>query len=200
MVSPAQLVRRVGYIVLLVATLVAAWLLLPGVFGGHVAYVEVTGHSMDPTLGNGDLVAVREHPHYRIGEVIAYRIPNGEFGAGRTVIHRIVGGNEHSGFLTRGDNRTTDDMWHPTPTDIKGARWFRIPGIGATLDRLRSPIGVAAFAALLSIFAILALIPKSPTATVDNEPQPPPTSVPPVQPRPLTTPTDREPITTGRTH
>jgi signal peptidase len=135
-------------------------MLMPSMFGGRVAYVVVTGHSMDPTFANGDLVAVRKQSHYHIGDVIAYRIPNGQFGSGRTVIHRIVGGNAQTGFLTRGDNRTTDDMWHPTPADIKGTRWFRIPGIGTTVDYVRSPLGIAAFAALLSILAVLALIPK----------------------------------------
>jgi len=199
-VTLATRIRRVSSVVLLLAAIAAAWLLMPTLFGGRVSYVEVTGNSMDPTLSSGDLVAVREHSHYHVGDVIAYRIPNGEFGQGRTVIHRIVGGNEDTGFLTRGDNRTTDDMWHPTPADIKGARWFRVPGIGATIDRIRSPLGIAAFAALLSILAMLALIPRASTPTPpNNEPEPTLRHPQPVQQQPTTTPIDPEPITTART-
>ena len=173
MVSVTRPARRVGYVALLAATVAAAWLLWPSMFGGRVGYVEVTGHSMDPTLSNGDLVAVRQQSHYHVGNVIAYRIRNGEFGAGRIVIHRIVGGDEHDGFLTRGDNRTTDDMWHPTAADIKGARWFRIPGIGTTIDRVRTPIGLAAFCGCIATFALLVLIPKSRTMSADPRPTPP---------------------------
>ena len=167
MVTIAAPVRRVLSAALLVATLAGAWLLLPTLLGGRVAYVEVTGHSMDPTLSSGDLVAVRRQAHYRVGDLIAYQIRKGDFGAGRIVIHRIVGGDAEQGFLIRGDNRKTDDMWHPTPADIRGVRWFRIPAAGAVVDRVRTPMGVAAFAALLSVLAVLALVPRT---TADERP------------------------------
>lgn len=57
---------------------------------GAVAYVQVSGHSMDPTYHTGAVVMVRHAASCARGEVIAYRIPAGEVGTGLLVIHWIV--------------------------------------------------------------------------------------------------------------
>ena len=55
-----------------------------------------------------------------MGDIIVYRIPKGEPGAGKQVIHRVVGGDAVSGYTTKGDNRESADIWHPQGRDVVG--------------------------------------------------------------------------------
>lgn len=79
--------------------------------------------------------------------MIAYRVPKGDPMAGSQVIHRIVGGNATQGFLVQGDNRTAPDVWRPKPSDVVGAKAFRIPNAVLVLQFLRSPVLLALLAA-----------------------------------------------------
>src|SRR3954469_17167111 len=98
-------VRSVQWM-LIAITAVAAFLFWPQSLGGKVAYVKVSGTSMDPTYHFGDLAIVRKQSSYTIGDPVAYRIPKGEFGAGAMVIHRLIGGDGVRGFVTKEDNPT----------------------------------------------------------------------------------------------
>ena len=82
---------------------------------------------MLPRLHTGDLVLVEHQSGYHVGEVVAYRVPKGQVGAGHVVIHRIVGGNGRTGWKMKGDNRTAPDLWYPTNHDVIGAKQLRIP-------------------------------------------------------------------------
>src|SRR5207249_141134 len=54
--------------------LAATWLYLaPAGLGGPVTYVATYGTSMEPKLHTGDMVLVREHGDYHVGQVVAYR-------------------------------------------------------------------------------------------------------------------------------
>ena len=141
---------------------VGAWtvFLRPQLLGGPATYVLVSGTSMEPTLHNGDIVVVRRHESYRIGQIVAFRVPRGEVGAGAIVIHRITGGAALGGYELEGDNRETPDLWHPHATDIVGAKWLRILGGGRVFTFLRSPLGVAIVAGLLA-FLIMVTAPQS---------------------------------------
>lgn len=149
------IVRRVlpGVALALAVAAVAfgAW---PRSFGGPVSYVKVSGTSMAPRLHTGDLVVMRSHPGYRRGEVIAYRIPAGEFGAGHVVVHRIVGGDGTRGFVTRGDNRTVADPWHPRTGDVLGSEWFPLARAGVVLDFLRAPVRVGLLCGWITFLAV----------------------------------------------
>lgn len=133
----------------LVLAIVVVWTvaLRPQFLGGPTAVVLVSGTSMEPSLHTGDLVLVHRRPSYRVGDVVAYRVPRGNVGEGQVVIHRIVGGTAESGFVVRGDNRGTDDQWRPKPADIVGTHWADVPTGKPVLAALRSPIGLAALAA-----------------------------------------------------
>ncbi|HWC13897.1 MAG TPA: signal peptidase I [Actinomycetota bacterium] len=140
------------------ALLLAGWFftLRPTFLGGPASYVMVSGKSMEPRLHTGDLVVAREAPEYQVGDVVAFRIPAREAGAGSMVIHRIIGGSGADGYTVQGDNRELPDPWHPTDEDVLGRMWFLIPQAANVLTMLRSPLGIAAVAAVL-VFLIIAL-------------------------------------------
>ncbi len=87
------------------------------------------GTSMEPTIAEGDSVAVIPIGTDRmsVGDIIVYRSPlpalNGEY---PLVAHRIV---EIRGDIihTRGDNRTAIDPFDVTPDHIQGKVMFIIP-------------------------------------------------------------------------
>jgi signal peptidase len=84
----------------------AAW---PASFGGCSALTIVAGESMEPALSRGDLAATWcAQPE--VGDVVVFRVPAGEPGEGRLVIHRIVDGDGTTGWVTRGDNSERVDM------------------------------------------------------------------------------------------
>src|SRR5215475_5391785 len=145
---------HVRLLALLVAqlALVAAllWFCLPQGLGGRAGWVMVSGTSMLPRLHTGDLVLVEHHSNYHVGEVVAYRVPQGQIGAGHVVIHRIIGGNGRSGWNVQGDNRTAPDLWHPTNHDVIGAKQLRIPHAWFVLRFLHAPL----FLGLLAAFAV----------------------------------------------
>lgn len=130
-------------------------LLGPSTLGGPATYAAVSGVSMEPTLSQGDLAVVRRAPPYDRGDIVVFRIPDGEAGAGAFVIHRIVGGSATSGFLMQGDNKRHPDPWRPTEDDIVGSVWFSVPGGGTVLARLREPGIFGAAAAGFVVFAVM---------------------------------------------
>jgi signal peptidase len=136
---------------LLLTTLAALAMFWPQSLGGRVAYVQVDGHSMDPTFHFGDLAVVRRQPAYRVGDAVAYRIPKGEFAAGALVIHRLIGGNGRTGFVTKGDNKNLPDEWHPKTADIVGRVRYDIPGAGTKIAALTKPMYLGGLVAVLTV-------------------------------------------------
>ena len=144
----AKLAALVG----LVAT--CLWFGLPQTLGGRADWVMVSGTSMLPHLHTGDLVLVEHRSGYHVGEVVAYRVPKHEIGAGHVVIHRIIGGNGTTGWRMKGDNRTAPDLWYPTNHDVIGARELRIPDAWSVLRVFHMPVLLALFAAFVAFFWI----------------------------------------------
>jgi signal peptidase len=136
--------------------LVAAllWFCLPQALGGRAGWVMVSGTSMLPHLHTGDLVLVERRSSYHVGEVIAYRVPKGQVGAGHVVIHRIVGGNPRTGWKMQGDNRTAPDLWYPKNRDVVGAKLLRIPNAWFVLRFFHSALFLALLAGLGVFFWI----------------------------------------------
>lgn len=145
-------------IVNLVVTLalIASWFLLlaPQFLGGPIAYVLVSGESMEPTLHDNEFVIARRQDTYARGEIVVYRIPESETGAGGLVIHRIIGGSDQNGYVLQGDNRTTPDLWRPRSTDIAGRLLARVPMAGELIPFLRSPLIVALFAGYMAFLFV----------------------------------------------
>lgn len=141
---------------MLVAVAIAlGFLFWPESLGGKVAYVKVQGDSMLPTFHFGDLAIVRKQSSYKVGDPVAYRIPEGEFGAGAMVIHRLIGGDGVHGFTTKGDNRTIADDWHPKTADILGKVQYDVPAMGSKLGELTRPVNVGGLVAGLTVLVML---------------------------------------------
>lgn len=136
----------------LTATIAAVWFahLRPTFLGGSTAYILVSGISMQPTLHTGDLAVLRKQETYAKGDVIAFQVQGG------VVIHRIVGGNAKGGYVPRGDNRKTEDLWRPKPANIGGRMWFSVPKVGLAIAFVRQKQYLPVFAAFVGAFLVLA--------------------------------------------
>lgn len=156
-------VRQLSTVAVVGAAVLWFVLLGPGLLGGPGTYVVVSGTSMLPSIHGGDLVVARRSGSYRIRDVVVYRIPAGELGAGRLVIHRIIGGSASRGYLLQGDNRAFPDPWRPRMDDIQGRALAVAPRIGFALFYLRSPLALAALAGLLT-FLLFTRPPRPATA------------------------------------
>jgi signal peptidase len=130
------------------------WFGLPQSLGGRADWVLVSGTSMLPRLHTGDLVLVERRSSYHVGDVVAYRVPEGQVGAGFVVIHRIVGGNGRTGWRMKGDNRTAPDLWYPKNRNVLGSKALRIPYAWFVLRLLHMPILLGLFAAFGAFFWI----------------------------------------------
>ena len=119
---------------------------------------------MHTVLYDGDVALVRRQSSYRRKDVIVYRVPDGEVGAGTLVIHRVVGGSGTTGYLTRGDNTQGADAWRPRTDDVVGRVRWKIPWAGRLLVFLHSPRGRAAFASLVAFALAFPASSKKPDA------------------------------------
>jgi signal peptidase len=131
------------------------WFCLPQRLGGRANWVMVSGTSMLPHFHTGDLVLVERQSSYHVGEVVAYRVPKGQIGAGYVVIHRIIGGNGQTGWKLQGDNRTAPDLWYPTDHDVIGSKLLRIPHAWFVLRLLHMPLMLGLFAGFAAFFMIV---------------------------------------------
>lgn len=108
------------------AVLAAWWLVFgPVALGGPATFTVVSGHSMEPTFHDGDLVIARARDAYSPGRVIVFPVSKG-----RVVIHRIVGGNAVEGWTTMGDNNERRDSWTVPDSAILGEKWLYLPRAG----------------------------------------------------------------------
>lgn len=148
--------RRVLELLVLVV-LVGAWAvtLRPQSLGGPALFVLVRGDSMEPAYRTNDLVVVRAEPPYVVGDVVAYRVPDGELGAGRLVLHRIVDVGADGRFTLLGDNNPAPDPWRPDPDDVAGRVWIGLPGAGQLLAFVLRPVILAALAAAIVVAAVV---------------------------------------------
>lgn len=146
---------------LTVAVLAGVAFMWPRPLGGNVTYVKVSGQSMEPRLHSGDLVVVRRHSTYRVGDVVAYRIPRGQFAAGLIVIHRIISISPDHRFRTQGDARARPDAWTPGPGDVVGVQWLVIGGIGTDVERFDTPFVLAGVLGLVAASGAFGLVTRA---------------------------------------
>ena len=105
---------------------------MPMPFG--VGAAVVLSGSMEPALGVGDLIFVRQSETLAVGDVVVYA------SGGSLVVHRIVA-LEGDTVVTQGDaNNTADEPI--SRAAIKGVVTGRVPRVGTALRAMRSPVGV----------------------------------------------------------
>jgi signal peptidase I len=134
------------------AALALFWLVVlrPQWLGGPAAYIIVQGDSMLPSLNSGDLVMLQRSTDYGAGDVVGYRVPQGDVGAGHIVLHRIVA-RSANGYVLKGDNNPVDDPWLAAEADLIGAASFAIPGVGGLIAGALRPVNAAALATALVV-------------------------------------------------
>ncbi len=106
--------------------------------GGSTTYVVTDGVSMEPRFHAGDLALVRSRSHYAVGEIVAYN--SKEFHT--IVLHRIIA-LHGTHYVFKGDNNNFVDFERPTASQLIGSLWLHVPGAGARLHSLRSPLLIA---------------------------------------------------------
>ena len=144
----STLLKRLLYVALIVAW---ALFLRPQWLGGSATLILVRGDSMLPTFHNGDFVIAYGQPTYQPGDIVVYRVPAGEVGAGHMVVHRIVGISA-TGYTIQGDNNPASDPWTPTNADVAGRIAIAVPGVGILLALVLQPTmagGLAAAAVVM---------------------------------------------------
>ena len=162
-------VSMVGSLVLLIVLVVGGFFFWPLRFGGSTTVVRVSGESMEPTLSSRDLVVARHYDRYDVGDVIVYRVPGDGLAAGEMVVHRIVGGDGVNGYLTRGDNRTSNDPWLPTAEDVLGevvAETQHGTLLHETIERTASPGGLGVMAGVGAAVMVFRSTRRRPTDSV----------------------------------
>lgn len=100
---------------------------------------------MEPDFRMGDLVVVSKGQNYRIDDAVVYQHP--EEGH---IFHRIIG-QENGKFILQGDNNSWADAHQPTPNEIIGKLWLRIPYGGRVIRYFRSPINLTVLTTVLVI-------------------------------------------------
>jgi signal peptidase I len=139
----ARTVANLALILVLLSTLLVAYGLADNRWYRILA---VHGDSMAPTLWAGDAIVITRPPE-RIepGMVLTFQVD------GQVVTHRVVAIADDGGLVVRGDANETVDDWGDNDLRVVGIQRFRIPRLGAWLDRGADPLGAApATAAWLS--------------------------------------------------
>ncbi len=140
---------------LTLAVLAVAWLLLaPVQIGGQALYLVVSGISMEPTLYEGDLLAMRPSAAYRVGDIATYYHPR----TGAAVVHRIVAQTGQR-FVFQGDNKHREDPYAPEQAEVRGKLWWRLPRVGGYLMQVRqSPLLFTGLGSLVIFFLLAPLV------------------------------------------
>ncbi len=149
--------RRAVASLIVITTVIGFWfvMLRPTWLGGSASVLTVRGVSMEPTYQFGDVIITARRSTYRVGDIIAFRVPEGEIGAGTVVIHRIIGGDDTAGYIMQGDNNPDPDKWLPVPGDILGVARWRIPKLGRLMAVLQSVPGIAGTAGLVAALLVI---------------------------------------------
>lgn len=155
--SRKKVLLLVGIVVLIAF---ASLPVLAGTSTYPVAIVD--GNSMSPTLHSGDLVFFTKPAEpLKNGTIIVFvqsqsGVPALDTLLMPTVIHRVVGiGHEPGGTLyyqTKGDNNLANDPFVTDSGNVLGAPVLVVPYAGLPILFLKTPFGMVALTALISLY------------------------------------------------
>lgn len=150
--------RRAVSLVLTLAVVGLTAYLWPAPLGGATRMVVVSGTSMEPTYELGDVVVARRGGAPSVGEVVVFEVPSG-VGAGKLVIHRVVGQRDDGTFVTQGDNRETADEFRVGAEHVVGRPVAHLPRAGLLVGLLRQGWVLAV---IVGMIVMLVLWPERP--------------------------------------
>lgn len=121
----------------------AAWIFVAFLFSfsllnisGVVKSQIVLTASMSPTINPGDMVisTAPSRVEPEIGDVVVYSGNRFDGTKVASFAHRIIAGDEKSGFTVKGDNNPNPDTQQPTIDEIEGVVLLTIPHVGKLLN------------------------------------------------------------------
>lgn len=133
---------------LLIAAAVALLLAVVPVFGNKALIVR--SGSMEPTIGVGDLVIVRQAPTYHAGEVIAFRGVN----ADKIIVTHRIAEVRDEGLVTKGDANDSADGSVVTMDRVLGRQVLTVPHVGRALAFGKTKSGFLAFIVVPALLMI----------------------------------------------
>lgn len=106
---------------------------MPQVFGW--GYLTVISDSMGQAMPRNALIMVKAQDHYQAGDIVTYQDAHGSL-----VTHRLVSMKDGMA-VTKGDMNKTEDPPFAA-SQIHGKVQTILPGLGAALLWLQSPVGI----------------------------------------------------------
>jgi signal peptidase len=96
----------------------------------------VLTESMQPVINPGDLL-VSISPRFnspQVGEVVIYTGKKFDGTVVASFAHRVIGGDESTGYIVKGDANEQADVQRPILSEIEGVVLFSIPKVGLLLN------------------------------------------------------------------
>lgn len=144
-------------IIIILLALLALSLFLPRLLGYET--MAVVSGSMEPGIPVGSVVytkAVEKPEDLAKGDVITY-----EIGEGTRVTHRITSINkETQEYTTKGDANDSEDAQPVGFAQIVGKLKLSIPLLGYLSIYIKTPLGIAAAAAVIFMLILLLFLPE----------------------------------------
>ncbi|MFA5523531.1 MAG: signal peptidase I [Tissierellales bacterium] len=140
--------RKLSKIINIILCIIVAVILLAAitsvVWQRPVLFSSVNSNSMYPLLQRGDMILIRSLSNeYKVntGDMVVFSFEEGSLSTKGWIVHRVIGGNEETGYVTKGDaNNYTDQTtganppvkreWIVSKVMTIGDKPLRIPLIG----------------------------------------------------------------------
>ena len=117
---------------------------------------SVVSGSMEPTIPTWSMCVIDTRAAYEdlaVGDVIVYYRASD----GARIIHRIIA-IYPEGIVTKGDANSVDDGLSVTKNNYYAKSLFHVPYLGGISQKLRTPEGICAIAAIAFILIISSLV------------------------------------------
>jgi len=156
-------------IALIIAVLAGGYLAAIFFLGTNPPATPILGHSMNPTLFEGDLVLLKStNPaNLKVGDVIGFRITPGnqsKYGLPANFVHRISAIQGSGGSIqisTKGDNNPTPDSFTTVGDNVSGVMVFHMPRAGYVLMFIGTPqarVLAVVIVLLILVYALLGML------------------------------------------
>jgi signal peptidase I len=160
--------------------LVVGFITLIAYLGTGTPFTAAVGHSMNPTLYEGDLAVIRgvEPSKVKSGDVIRFNVTVGnqqKYGLPGTILHRVVSVRNSSVgllFTTKGDNNAQNDVFETRADNVTGVMVNKFSRFGYVILWIQSPsapiLGIVAIA-LIASYILISWLETSMNAAKERE-------------------------------